>query len=83
MRTTNIYTTKGYKPLQLVCSVFPKEVPRELGPLSFHKLCVDMHLNETKFKKKRFSRVLSHDLYWENQRYKLRRSIALRDEKHT
>ena len=52
MRTTNIYTTKGYKPLQLVCSVFPKEVPRELGPLSFHKLCVDMHLNETKFQKK-------------------------------
>ena len=27
------------------------EVPGELAPLSFHKLCLDMHVNKTKFKR--------------------------------
>ena len=39
------------RPLQLVCFVFPKEVPGELDPLSFHKLCVDMHVNKMKFER--------------------------------
>ena len=38
-----------------------------------------MHVNKTKFeKKKQFSRVLLHDLYWENKTYKLKRSIGQR-----
>ena len=36
-------------PLKLVCFVFPIKVPRELDPLSSHKLCVHMHVNKTKF----------------------------------
>ena len=44
--------------------------------MSFHKLCVDMHVSKTKFEKK-VSRVLSHDLYWENRTYKLKRSIGI------
>ena len=31
---------------------FPMEVPGELDPLSFHKLCVDMHVNKMKFERK-------------------------------
>ena len=34
-----------------------------------------MHMNKMKFERN-FSRVLSHDLYWENKTYKLKRSIA-------
>ena len=38
-----------------------------------------MQVNKTKFeKKKQFSSVLSHDLYWENKTYKLKRSIGQR-----
>ena len=51
------------------------EVPGELDALSFHKLCVDMHLTGDKIWKKRFSGILSHDLYWENKRYKQSRFI--------
>ena len=36
------------RPLWLVCFVFPIEVPGELDPLSFHKLCAKMHVNKTK-----------------------------------
>ena len=36
-----------------------------------------MHVNKTKFEKKRFPRVLSHDLYWENKTYKLKRGIII------
>ena len=39
------------KPLQLVCFVFPIKVPGELNQLSFYKLCVDMHVNKTKFER--------------------------------
>ena len=39
------------KPLNLVCFVFPIEVPGELDPLSFLKLCLDMHVNKTKFER--------------------------------
>ena len=60
-----IYPTRR-TPLQidlfsLYFFVFPTKVPRELDPLSFHK---------------QFSRVLSHDLYWENKTYKLKRSVV-------
>ena len=33
---------------------FPNRGPGELESLSFHKLCVDMHVNETKFGRKGF-----------------------------
>ena len=36
------------RPLYLVSFVFPIEVPGKLNNLSFHKLCVDMHVNKTK-----------------------------------
>ena len=32
-------------------SLFPIEVPGELDPLSFHKLCVDMEVKKTKFER--------------------------------
>ena len=32
-------------------SLFPVEVPGELDPLSFHKLCVDMQVKRTKFER--------------------------------
>ena len=53
---------------------FSLEVPGELNLLSFYKLCVHVQVNKTKFEKK-FSRVLSHDLTWENKTNKLERSI--------
>ena len=60
----------------LYCFVFPIEVPGELHPLSFHKLCVHVHVNKMKFDRNlQFPRVLSHKLYWENKTYKLKRSI--------
>ena len=31
--------------------VFPIEVPGELDPLSFYKLCIHMHVNKTKFER--------------------------------
>ena len=68
------------RPLEVVYFVFPIEVPGgDLDPLSFHKLCVDMHVSKTKFEKKKFSRVtvLSRDLYWENKTYKLKRSTGI------
>ena len=43
------YTLK--RPLQLVGFVFPIEVPGPLDPLSFHKLCVRVHVNKTKFER--------------------------------
>ena len=36
-----------------------------------------MHVSKTKFEKKIFSTVLSHDLYWESKTYKLKRSIGI------
>ena len=36
-----------------------------------------MHVSKTKFEKKKFSRVLSHDLYWENKTYTLKRAIGI------
>ena len=39
------------RPLQLICFVFPIEVPGELDPLSLHKICIDMHVNKTKFER--------------------------------
>ena len=39
--------------IDLVCFVFPREVPGELDPSSSHKLCVDMQ-DETS-RKKQFS----------------------------
>ena len=36
-----------------------------------------MHVSKTKFEKKIFSRLLSHDLYWESKTYKLKRSIGI------
>ena len=38
-----------YLALQLVCFVFPIEVPGELNSLYSQKLCVHMHVNKTKF----------------------------------
>ena len=38
--------------------------------MSFHKLCLDMHVKMTKFERNgslETPRVLSHDLYWENK----------------
>ena len=35
------------------------------------------HVNKMKFEKKRFPRVLSLDLYWENKTYNLKRSIEI------
>ena len=35
-----------------------------------------MHVNKMKFERNlQFPRVLSHNLYWENKTYKLKRSI--------
>ena len=48
------------RPLWPVCFVFPIEAPGELDPLSFHKLCVDMHVNKTKFEKKKKSPECYH-----------------------
>ena len=46
-------TRSCYRLHQLVCFVFPNSRgPRELYALSFHKLCVDMHVNQTKFERK-------------------------------
>ena len=39
------------------------------GLLSFHKLCIDMQVNKTKFERKQFPWVLSYDPY------KLKKSI--------
>ena len=63
------------KPLQLVCFVFPKEVPGETEPLSFHKLCVDMHVNKTKFERNS-SLEYYHMTFiqWENKTCKLKKS---------
>ena len=36
-----------------------------------------MRVSKTKFEKKIFSTVLSHDLYWENKTYQLKRSIGI------
>ena len=42
-----------------------------------------MHVNNMSFEKEKFSRVLSHDLYWENREtYKLKRSIPDRKMFH-
>ena len=64
----------GYAPdlfsLQ-VCFVFPGE----LNPLSSHNLRADMQANKTKFERNSSLGVLSHDLYWKNKTYKLKRSI--------
>ena len=64
-----------YRPLQLVCFVFPIEVPGELDTF------VRTYAREQdEIWKKQFSRVWPHDLYWENKTYKLKRSI--REVKH-
>ena len=55
---------------------FPQDVPRALDSLCFNKLCVDMHVNKKKFERNSSLGVLSHDLYWENKTFKLKRSIA-------
>ena len=47
---SSVYPFQHNKPL--LCFVFPTEVPGELDSLSFHKLCVDMHVNKTKFERK-------------------------------
>ena len=44
-------SAKMNRPLELVCFVFPIEVPEELDPLSFHELRVHMHVNKTKFER--------------------------------
>ena len=59
----------------IVCFIFPIEVRGELDRLSFHKLRVGMHVNKTKIWEKQFSTALSHELYWENKTYKLKRAI--------
>ena len=41
------------RPLKLVCFVFPNKGPREFHSLSFHNLCVYMHINKTKFERNR------------------------------
>ena len=53
---------------------FSLEVPGERNLFSFYKLCVHVQVNKAKFEKK-FSRVLSYDLTWENKTCKLERSI--------
>ena len=45
-------TRSCYRLLQRVCFFSQIEVPGELDALSFHKLCVDMHENKTKFGRK-------------------------------
>ena len=61
----------------MVC--FPTRGPR--GTWNFVFLCVHIYAREQdEIWKKQFSRVLSHDLYCENKRYKLKRSI--REVKH-
>ena len=61
----------------MVC--FPNRGPR--GTWHFVFLCQHTYAREQdEIWKKQFSRVLSHDLYWENKTYKLRRSI--REVKH-
>ena len=50
---------------------FPNRGPRETWPFVFHKLYI-----RDEIWKKQFSRVLSHDLYWGNKTYKLKRSIG-------
>ena len=67
------------RPRQLVYFVFPIEVPGEYDPLSFQKLRIDICTWIRWNLKGEFSRVLSHDLYWETRTYKLKRSIARRD----
>ena len=39
------------RPLYLVRFVLPVEVPGGLNNLSVHNLCVDMHVNKTKFER--------------------------------
>ena len=63
------------------CFVYPKEVPRELQPWSFHNLCLHMHAC-TRRKKKFSGRVLSLDLHWKNKTYQLKRPISERKLKH-
>ena len=43
--------------------------------MSSHNLRADMQANKTKFEGNSSLGVLSHDLYWENKTYKLKRSI--------
>ena len=49
--------------------------PGELDPLSFHKLCVDMHVNKTKFERNN-SLEYYHMTFiqWENKTCKLKKS---------
>ena len=50
----------------------------ELNPLSFHKLCTHIHVNKTKFERNSsLVRVLSDDLYWENQKSVLLKEAVL------
>ena len=42
-----------------------------------------MHVNEMKFEKKPFPRVLSLDLCWKNKTYKLKRSIEIMFESNS
>ena len=56
---------------------FPNRGLRELNPLSSHNLCVDMHVNETKFEGNSSLGYYHMTCYWENKTYELKRSILL------
>ena len=82
--SVNSVNMQRNKPLYPVCFVFPVEVRGELDSLFvclfvcfFHKWCVHMQVNKTKFERNLLlSWVLSHDpVYWKNKIYELKRSI--------
>ena len=55
---------------------WPMEVLGEPDPLSFHKLCVDMHANKTKFQRNSSLGYYHMTCYWGNKTYKLKRFIS-------
>ena len=54
---------------------FPNRGPRGTWPFVFHQLCMYMLVDKTTFERNSAYRVLSHNLYLENETYELKRSI--------
>ena len=50
--THSIHLFQQDRTSEVVCFVFPRELAGEPDPLSFYKLCIDMHVNKIKFERK-------------------------------
>ena len=50
--TRSIHLFQPDRMSEVVCFVFPREVPGKPDPLSFYNLCIDMHVDKMKFERK-------------------------------